>query len=103
MRDWIEYNKRYDREERDDVYNKADSLTKTGKGIVGYASGGGAETTITGNNLTDIHITINLNLGENINPKSLKAVTDIINKLQEIKAPQVQPPVTIIREDIGCE
>ena len=98
---WIEDYNRREREERDDVYNKANSLTKSGKGVVGYSSGGSAETTITGNHLTDINITINLNIGEKVDPETLKTLTDIINKLQEIKAPP--PPVTIIREDVECE
>jgi len=101
MTNWIDYNNRRERGERDDVYNKASSLLKSGKGIVGYSSGGGAETVIAGNHLTDINITINLNVGEKVDPDTLKILTDLVNKLQEIKTPP--PPVTIIREDVGCE
>lgn len=100
MSHWIDYNDRRGREEREDVNNQADTITKNGgKGIVGFSSGGGAETIITGNHLTDINITINLNVSEKVDPESIKILTDLLTKIQEIKEPQ--PPVTIIRDKFG--
>ena len=82
--------RRYDRGDdfQDSIQDTADRLSKNGKNIVSGSSGGGATTNVHGNHLTDVNITINLNLGENVNMEALEKVTDLLKQIQGIKSPE---------------
>ena len=60
-------------------------LTKNGKYVVGGSQGGGATQKIEGNYLIDINITLNLNIGEKINPRTLKELEPLLDKIIKLK------------------
>jgi hypothetical protein len=60
-------------------------LSKNGKYVVAGSQGGGSTQEIEGNYLVDINITLNLNIGDKINPDTLKEVNKLLDKILKVK------------------
>lgn len=96
MREYYPRNRNsYHDEFKDDLLDTADKLSKNGKHIVGGSLGGGATTNIQDNNLTDINITINLNIGDKVNPETLDQLSGILKQIQNIQNPSTTKDETI--------
>jgi hypothetical protein len=92
MSDYYHYRDRSAEELDGLLARRAGDVSKNGKAIVAGSIGGGATSTVSGNYLTDVNITININFGagsdgqmSKVDPEAIKAVHEILDHVGALK------------------
>lgn len=68
-----------------DLTDEPFSLRHKGKYIEASTGGGSCTNQVKGNYLIDINITLNLNIGDKVNPDTLGQVNTILDKILKVK------------------
>lgn len=93
MSDYYHYRDRSAEELDGLLARRAGDVSKNGKAIIAGSIGGGATSTVEGNYLTDVNITININFGagsdggkmSEVDAEALKAVHEILDHVGALK------------------